>query len=1336
MIPRHHKIAFLSFLFLLFGHIAIAQCSDPLLKAFTNQSLHSVQVNKLEIDDALPWQIKYAPKYDQSLIITTDTIFENEYLIESLLSGTEYAVFARDVCEETVGDWNGPFHFTTVLNNPSACGLKLDIEDYNCPTGETFFIDIQGFEDDILGEDVFLSNVKLIIDHKWPTDLSIDLISPSGVSVKLSENIGINQKHYGDPFDLLCKNVVRFDMSACHQIEQEDGELIGSYIPIGDFEDFYDNTSPNGIWKLKICDKGQGDLGQLKFIKLKFSPIICEIPKNIGLQTVTDTSFTIKWDNASICNRVIIETGPKGFTIGQNNIVLFCDETDFIIDGLEPDTEYEYILHTNCIDEDSPRSCRYLVKTNCAKSSFVSTFDNLEPCPSSCIIPCPITDQIWNNIDVEGEDDMDWIVNSNHTISDNTGPENDLFITGNYLYIENSETLCGIQSKAILQSSCMMVNSSLGGCDMSFYTHMVGADINKLALLFSSNNLESWDTIKTIIGEQESGWQEQSIDLADYDQKAGVFRIVAWSGSNEFGDIAIDNISFFGSEIISESIIYYLDDDNDGFGDINITTNACDIHSPVGYVSNNLDCDDNDENINPNAVEIHCNLIDENCNGNEDDQPTDNPLSYDFTGSQNEFCDGQKNGYIEIYGIGGTPPYTYEWNDGSTNKRISNIGAGTYMCTITDSEFCELETNPIHLYLRYGFEPTFNITSPSCVGVLDGSIELTNHFGIGPFSYLWSNGSIDSLIENIESGVYWFEITNDVCTQRDTIILDAPQLISTDITINNISCRGNDDATIKLNTYEGKSPFKYEWNTGQTEDFIYQLSSQAYNCTIEDDDGCKLVIDSINITEPDSLKIRVDLIDHITCFGQKNGHIMVSALGGTKPYFFNWTNNYFTNNLDSLSAGLYDLTVTDNNFCKAYIENIEIIEKQPIEISLDSLHPVSCLSSNDGYISVNVTGGAGDYTYFWEQSDLDTSILDGLTYANYQLRVIDRFDCKVAYEVDVPLLNIPLEIDLQLATSNLCHDDTIAKVICNLESGRSPFVYHWNTGKITNTDEPLDSLEHLSSGVLQVTITDGNGCIGISEILTLEQIMPLNYSIDEWNDISCFGANDGGFNIHGVGGTDPYKYLWNTEDQTNFVSNLSPGNYQFTITDDNDCTITSPNLPITEPDAINLIINIDYNMQAITADINIIANGGNPPYLFEWDDDFTQTDYFSDRTDLSIKDYKISITDADNCTIDTIITVSQILAINDNVNSLELNISPNPNQGSFYIISNNNESIDADQLILRNVYGQMILNKIFKSNHIVNNTLVTLKSMNNQILFIELRKNNQTIFLDKLLIQN
>lgn len=60
---------------------------------------------------------------------------------------------------------------------------------------------------------------------------------------------------------------------------------------------------------------------------------------------------------------------------------------------------------------------------------------------------------------------------------------------------------------------------------------------------------------------------------------------------------------------------YYEDWDNDGYGDENVSVDACE--QPTGYVDNDEDCDDESNQVNPGGNEVSWNGIDEDCDGSD-----------------------------------------------------------------------------------------------------------------------------------------------------------------------------------------------------------------------------------------------------------------------------------------------------------------------------------------------------------------------------------------------------------------------------------------------------------------------------------------------------------------------------------------------------------------------------------------------------------------------------------------------------------------------------------------------------------------------------------------------
>lgn len=77
------------------------------------------------------------------------------------------------------------------------------------------------------------------------------------------------------------------------------------------------------------------------------------------------------------------------------------------------------------------------------------------------------------------------------------------------------------------------------------------------------------------------------------------------------------NMNGSASVFEQQATTWYRDFDGDGYGNSAQTTQAC--SAPLGYVSNNQDCDDNNNNVNPGASEVCGNGIDDNCNGQIDE---------------------------------------------------------------------------------------------------------------------------------------------------------------------------------------------------------------------------------------------------------------------------------------------------------------------------------------------------------------------------------------------------------------------------------------------------------------------------------------------------------------------------------------------------------------------------------------------------------------------------------------------------------------------------------------------------------------------------------------------
>jgi hypothetical protein len=181
------------------------------------------------------------------------------------------------------------------------------------------------------------------------------------------------------------------------------------------------------------------------------------------------------------------------------------------------------------------------------------------------------------------------------------------------------------------------------------------------------------------------------------------------------------------------------------------------------------------------------------------------------------------------------PPVTYQWGDGSTDATITSLCAGTYFVTVTDGTGCMLTSSyPVA-------QPTVVLanagsTNETAEGANDGTAWATPTGGTPPYSYLWTNGAVDSLLVNLVPGDYTV-IVSDVhgCENVQTVTVNAfvcLSLIETSFT--GISCQGACDGGISFVIFNGVGPFSYLWSTGDTTNAALNLCAGSYTVTVTD----------------------------------------------------------------------------------------------------------------------------------------------------------------------------------------------------------------------------------------------------------------------------------------------------------------------------------------------------------------------------------------------------------------------------------------------------------------------------------------------------------------------
>lgn len=580
-----------------------------------------------------------------------------------------------------------------------------------------------------------------------------------------------------------------------------------------------------------------------------------------------------------------------------------------------------------------------------------------------------------------------------------------------------------------------------------------------------------------------------------------------------------------------------------------------------------------------------------------------NALSLALVSSSNISCFGLCDGAIEVVASGGTAPYSLLWDDlgGSTNASITDLCAGTYTCTLTDDNGCNVVFSidiiePSQLTGTFT-DTTMVLCNSNCTGV----IGFTPTGGTLPYSYSWNSGQTDSLITGLCSGTYDLTYTDGAgCSDNVSMTITEPaQALSTSITaLTQISCSANCEGDATVTATGGTLPYTYLWDPNdngyqQTTAFADTLCAQPYDVLVTDANGCTSV-STATVNNADALSITMSETD-ITCNGSCDGTADVVIAGGISPYNVLWSNTSTSTSLSGLCPNTYTVTVTDNGGC-SLVDSVVITEPDVLSATMTNEQDAICFGDCNGEATVEVTGGTRPYVYSWDNGQTD-STATGLCSRSHDVTVTDANACPsviVTANINEPISIFILNSILTEPSCNGGSDGSIS-IIPFGGSGVYPNI-DWVPSGATGVNPT-----GLSQGDHTVTITDDAGCTH-TQIFTLGEPTPLFANVTDTTHILCIGVCLGEATVGGSGGTSPYTINWDSGETGAVRSSLCPGNYGFTVVDDNGC-IANNTAVINTEEALQAVIdethvscngNCDASMQ-------VIPSGGVAPYTYSWD---------------------------------------------------------------------------------------------------------------------------------------
>ncbi len=554
------------------------------------------------------------------------------------------------------------------------------------------------------------------------------------------------------------------------------------------------------------------------------------------------------------------------------------------------------------------------------------------------------------------------------------------------------------------------------------------------------------------------------------------------------------------------------------------------------------------------------------------------------------------------------------------------VGTYSFLMTTNDDACPIIGSNQFTVTIIVGnLEGTANISSNGCGTVTLCADSLT---GQAPFTFIWTGGggitgnpqAQDSCVTNTfpATGTYnWFlQITDDNgCIGNDTgqvsVFVGVFPNAGPDIDF----CSG---ATGSL----GSPPlanYSYSWspatglgspNASQTSVTLTNLTTvpvtHTYLQTGTDlGTGCSS-IDTVVVTVwPVIVPSATSTIT--SCFGGNDGTATANQTGGVGPFNYFWNaaaNNQTTQTATNLAAGIYSVTIVDDQGCSA-VTSVTVAQPTPVSVLAGSFD-VNCFGGSDGRVTAIASGGTPLYNYQWLPVNQSGPNLNGLPAGTYLVTVIDDKGCidtastviEQPEQLVLTLTNTPTSCALPLPNGTAGVQVT---------GGTSNYSYLWNDPQ----GQTSQYATGLGVGTYTVTVTDAHGCT-MTGSTTVGAIPPP--TVTTGPDVAyCEGEGGTDIQAFAANGTPGYWYTWWCQTGNCGLSNINSSNpnanptvsqyYYVQVTDTNGCTSNIDSVYFTVLPKPIVDAGPDLWLCGDSAPCQILTptiTGASGPYIFNW----------------------------------------------------------------------------------------------------------------------------------------
>lgn len=508
---------------------------------------------------------------------------------------------------------------------------------------------------------------------------------------------------------------------------------------------------------------------------------------------------------------------------------------------------------------------------------------------------------------------------------------------------------------------------------------------------------------------------------------------------------------------------------------------------------------------------------------------------------------GKADGKATVTAKGGVGNYTFKWSTQETTALSTKLGEGNHAVTVTDGAGCSTTVSVSITENVLPLSVSLFIDSPiKCAGG-QAKIGRKGEGGKEPYQYKYSLTDPVDVNSEFSAGSYSVTVTDAKGqTASASLEIKEPKPINLTAKVDAPASTGNSDgkATAKANGGTGNLAFK--WDNGETTAVATKLGPGSHTVTTTDANGCTATA-TVSISENIlPLSVSISQEKEIKCAGEKTASLKAEANGGKGPYKFAWTGGVQSETAASLSAGSYDVTLTDATGATA---TAKFTAKEPTVISLTAKVDAPASTGNsDGKATAKATGGSGSLAYKWDNGET-AAIATKLGPGNHTVTVTDANGCEATATVSISENILALEASITQGKEIKCAGETTS-LKANFAGGKAPFSFVWSNGSKT------ESLENQTAGSYTVSISDATGK-SVTATKQVTEPKPVKAVVSKVKPAVSDKVSNGRATVDATGGSGTFTYKWDNNETNVGAIALPAGQRSVTVTDANGCSATA-----------------------------------------------------------------------------------------------------------------------------------------------------------------------------------